>query len=182
MEKQKNETKFKLKMNKKTIIALIASAFLLITTTIILVSCDWFNTEEPIEVQVEKALQEVLDVAMSGDENSDGLLTETESRNGFEVLSCEKTDIGVSVTIKVYSPDLYTVAKEIDANYTFETKEELKVVLVEAINKAQIVEQVVTIEFEKTEDGYMPLLTEEFFNAYYGGVLKLLSEMMAEQE
>lgn len=181
MEKQKNETKFQLKMNKKTIIAMVASAILLISVTVILVSCDWFNTEEPIDVQVEKALQEVLNVAMSGDENSDGLLTETESRNGFEVLSCEKTDIGVSVTIKVYSPDLYTVAKEIDENYTFETKEELKVVLVEAINKAQIVEQVVTIEFEKTEDGYRPLLTEEFFDAYYGGVLKLLSEMMAEQ-
>lgn len=182
MEKQKNETKFQLKMNKKTIVVLIASALLLITTTIILVSCDWFNTEEPIEVQVEKALQEVLNVAMSGDENSDGLLTETESRNGFEVLSCEKTDIGVSVKIKVFAPDLYTIAKEIDANYIFDTKEELKNAVMEAIKKAPIIEQEVTIEFEKTEDGYIPLLTEEFFDAYYGGVLKLLSELITEQE
>ena len=97
----------------------------LIIEAVTMVGCSCSGNNEPIDVQVQNALQEVLNVAISGEEDTEELLSEIESRNGFEVLSCEKTDIGVSVTIKVYSPDLYTVAKEIDENYTFETKEEL---------------------------------------------------------
>ena len=182
MEHAKKKTNLKLKMNKKTILALISSAFLLIAATVILVSCDWFNTEEPIDVQVHNALQEVLNVALSGDENTDGFLTETESRNGFEVLSCEETDIGVSVTVKVYSPDLYAVAKEIDEHYIFETEEELQNAIIEGIGKAQIIEQEITMEFIKTEAGYEPVITMEFIDAYYGGVIKLIDDALSKME
>lgn len=178
MENAKNETKFQFKMNKKNIVVLIASAILLITTTVILVSCDWFNTEAPIDVQVQNALQEVLTAAMSGDEEPEGLLVESESRSGFKVLSCTETDTGVIVTFLVHAPDLYTVAKDIDENYTFETEEELQNAVIDAISKAEIIEQEVTIEFIKTGDGYEPILTTEFIDAYYGGVLRMLNEAL----
>ena len=181
MKNEKTKTKLQLKMNKKTILALIASAFLLIVLTVILVSCNWFNKETPIDVQVHNALQEVLDVAMSGDEEPEGLLVESEARSGFKVLSCTETDAGVIVTFLVHAPDLYTVAKDIDENYTFETEEELKSALIDAIGKAQIVEQEVTIEFEKTDDGYEPILSIEFIDAYYGGILKLYNEKLTEK-
>lgn len=156
----------------------------MIVGVLVFVSCGFkgCDKDEPFDIQIEKVLDNVMKEVMSEDAEPDELLVATESRSGYEVLSCTKTDIGVSVTLLVYAPDLYTVAKEIDENYVFETKEELRATLIEAIGKAPIVEQEITIEFEETEDGYIPLLTEEFFDAYYGGILKLLAEMMVEQE
>ena len=145
----------------------------------------WFNKDEPaeakVEVQVQNALQNVLDAAISADENPDALLTESESRSGFEVLSCTETNTGAIVTFLVHAPDLYTVAKNIDENYTFETEEELRAALIDAVNKAQVVNKEVTIEFEKTDDGYEPILSIEFIDAYYGGILKLYNEKLTTQ-
>ena len=36
------------------------------------------------------------------------------------------------------------------------------------------------MEFQATENGYEPILTMEFFDAYYGGVLKLLDEALSK--
>lgn len=170
-------------MRKSETIKRIALALVLIGV-LALVSCGFkgCDQEEPIDVQAQNVLQNVMNDVMLEDGEPNEILVATESRCGFEVLSYTKTDTGALVTLLVYAPDLYAVAKEIDENYVFETEEELKNALIEAIGKAQIVEQEVTIEFEKTEDGYIPLLTEEFFDAYYGGVLTLLDEMMAEKE
>lgn len=171
--------KVKPKANKKTVsIALITIVALAIATAI-LVSCTGFNKNEPLDVQVENALEAVLDMVVSLEENPDDLLTVTASRCEFEVLSCDDTEIGASVTILVKAPDLYTVAKEIDANQVFETDEELQNAVVEAITTAQIVEQEIMIEFRETENGYEPMLTMEFLDAYFGGVFKLLDEVLA---
>lgn len=171
-------------MKKSVLIKRMVLALMLVSI-LALVSCGFkgCNKDEPLDIQaVEQVLEEVMyEIALEDSEPNEVLIA-TESRCGFEVVSYSSTESGVIVTFLVYAPDLYTVAKEIDENYVFETKEELIVVLVEAIGKASIVEQEITIEFEKTEDGYVPLLTEEFFDAYYGGVLKLLNELMLEQE
>lgn len=184
MENLKNAAKFQqnqLKKNKKTILALIISAILLISVTVILVSRSWFNTEEPLDTQVQKALQYMLEDAMSVGDESDELLTKTEERSGYKVISCTETETGVVATFLVYAPDLYTVAKDIDENYTFDTEEELQNAVVEAIGKAEIVEQKITIEFVKADNGYEPLLTMEFIDAYYGGILKLYNEKITEK-
>ena len=138
--------------------------------------------EKPVEEQAKEALESVMESAVIADEEPDELLVATESRSGYEVLSYSETDTGVLVTFLVYAPDLYTVAKEIDENYEFETKEELRNAVIEAIEKAEIVEQEVTLEFKETENGYEPMLTEEFFDAYYGGILRLLTEVLTEQD
>ena len=161
-----------MKKRKSLLIIIILSA-ILIAATAILVGC---SKEEPIETQVYNALQDVLNEAMADDGEADALLTETESKNGYRIVSVNENDTGVVVTFVVYAPDLYTVAKEIDENNTYETEEELRAAVLEAVSRAEIVEQEVTIEFIKTDNGYEPILTEEFFDAYYGGVLKLLDE------
>ena len=168
-------------MKKLVIIKQIALILILIGV-ITLGSCSFkgCDKEEPIDVQVEKALQEVLDVAMSEEGEPDELLVVTESRSGYEVLSYSETETGVLVTFLVYAPDLYTVTKQIDENYVFETDEELKKAVVEAVETAQIVEKEVTIEFRKTENGYEPILTMELIDAYYGGVIKLLDEALSK--
>ena len=137
--------------------------------------------EKPVEEQAKEALESVMDSAILADEEPDELLVATESRSGYEVLSYSETDTGVIVTFLVHAPDLYTVTKDIDENYTFEAEEELKNALIDAIGKAEIVEQEVTIEFEKTDDGYEPILSIEFIDAYYGGILKLYNEKLTEK-
>ena len=171
----------KVKDMKKKIIKQIVVALMLVGV-IVLVSCGFkgCDTEEPVDVQVYKALDDVVSSAIESDENPDQLLTATESRNGYEVLSYTETETGVLVTFLVYAPDLYTVAKEIDENYQFETEEELKSAVIDAVGKAQIVEQEITMEFRKTDDGYEPILTMEFIDAYYGGVIKLLDEALSK--
>lgn len=167
-------------MKKSVLIAIIATV--VVFATAVLVGCTWFNKDEPIDVQVQNALNDVLNDAMSEDEEPDELLAETESRSGYEVLSYTETETGVLVTFLVHAPDLYTVAKEIDENYEFETEEELKAAVIDAVGKAQIVEQEITMEFRKTDDGYEPILTMEFIDAYYGGVLKLLDEALGNMD
>ena len=148
----------------------------LIVEAVTMVGCSCSGNNEPIDVQVQNALQDVLNVAMSEDEEPDELLVETESRSGYEVLSYTETESGVIVTFLVHAPDLYTVAKEIDENYEFETEEERQSAVIDAVGRAEIIEQEVTLTFVKTDKGYEPILTEEFFDAYYGGILKLFSE------
>ena len=180
---------------RKTHWLILATITILVVTTFVLVGCSFFNKDEPIEdqlpedivseiedieTQVQGSLQDVLNAAMSGDAESNELLSETEYRNGFKVLSYSETETGVLVTLLVYSPDLYTVAKEIDENYVFETEEELEAAVIEAVGKAEIIEQEIEVEFIKAGDGYEPVLTMEFFDAYFGGAFKLLDDALAE--
>ena len=85
------------------------------------------------------------------------------------------------VTFVVHASDLYTLAKELDETNEYATEEELRSAIVEAIGKAELVEREVALEFRATENGYEPILTMEFFDAYYGGVLKLLDEMLSNK-
>ena len=48
--------------------------------------------------------------------------------------------------------------------------------VIEAIGKAEIVEQEIPIEYVMTENGLEPVLSIEFIDAYYGGIFKLLAE------
>ena len=180
MKNVENQEKQRVKINKRTALMLSIVTSLLIVVTIILAGCKWLKKDEPIEDQLRETLQAVLVDAMSENEESSELLTETESRSGYEIISHSETESGATVTVRVYSPDLYSVAKELDENCVFDTEEELQNAVIEAIGKADIVEQEVTIEYIKTENGYEPILTIEFFDAYYGGVIKLLDEALSK--
>lgn len=179
----------KQKFKRKTACVIVAAVTTLVVAAFVLVGCSLFNKDEPIEeqipdieTQVYGALNDALNEAMSDDESSDELLTGTDNRNGFEVISYRETETGVVATLRVYAPDLCTVVEEIDENYVFETEEELRKVLIEAIEKADIVEQEVTIEFEKTEFGYEPIITIELIDAYYGGILKFYNETITNMQ
>ena len=139
---------------------------------------EWLaNTNErPVEEQAKEALESVMGSAVLADEEPDELLVATESRSGYEVLSYSETDTGVLVTFLVYAPDLYTVVKDIDENHAFETDEELRQALIDATKEAPLVEREVTLEFSLVDGEYIPLLNFEFFDAYYGGIFKLLNE------
>ena len=179
----------------KRIIKFLTLLFIVAGMLFALVGCSFFNKDEPVEDQLPEdivsdiediqtelqgSLQDVLNSAMSGDTEPNELLSETEYRNGFEVLSHSETETGVLVTFRVYSPDLYTVAKELDENYKFETEDELRVAVLNAIAEAEIIEKEVTIEFAETDKGYAPVLTMDFIDAYYGGVIRLFEESFVD--
>lgn len=179
----------KQKFKRKTACVIVAAVTTLVVAAFVLVGCSLFNKDEPIEeqipdieTQVQKSLKDVFDSVISGDTEPNELLAETEYRNGFEVLSYSETETGVLVRFRVYSPDLYTVAKEIDENIVFDTEEELRAAVIDAVSKAEIIEQEIEVEFIKTDEGYEPVLTMEFFDAYYGGILKLLDDALAKMK
>lgn len=171
-------------MKKISLKALIAIAIIGVVVGIIIATPhirDWWNSEnpkdeKPVEEQAKEALQSVIDSSDLVEEEADELLIATESRSGYDVLSYTETDTGALVTFLVYAPDLYTVVKDIDENHTFETDEELRQALIDATKEAPIVEREVTLEFSLVDGEYIPLLNFEFFDAYYGGIFKLLNE------
>ena len=185
------------KIKRKTVWMILSAITILVLAASVLVGCSYFNKDEPIEdqlpedilseikgmeTQLQGSLQDVLDVAMSGDAEPNELLSETEYRNGFKVLSHSETETGVLVTFLVHAPDLYTVVKEIDENNVFENDDELRIALIDAVKKAPIVEQEVTIEFALVDGEYIPMLNYEFFDAYFGGIFKLLNESLGDME
>ena len=133
---------------------------------------------QPIEVKAQHALQTILNASTAEGEEPDELLTQAESRSGFEVVSCTETETGAVATIRVYAPNLYAVAKEIDENNQFESEEELRQAVIEAVGKAEIVEQEIPLEYVMTENGLEPVLSMEFIDAYYGGIFKLLEDAL----
>lgn len=135
-------------------------------------------SNQPIKVQAQNSLQTILDASVEEDEEPDELLTQAESRSGFEVLSCEETETGAVATIRVYAPNLYAIAKELDENNTFDSEEELRQAVIEAVGKAEIVEQEIPLQYVMTENGLEPVLSMEFIDAYYGGIFKLLAETL----
>ena len=168
-------------MKNKVIIKQSVLALMLICV-LAFVSCSFkgCNQDEPIEIPLDQVLQAVLNDTISDDAETDELLKATDSKSGFELISYIETETGVLVTFLVHAPDLYTVIKEIDENFVFETEEELKNALIEAIGKAQIVEREITVEFSLVDGEYVPMLSYEFFDAYYGGVFQLLNESFGD--
>lgn len=165
---------------EKTLKIILIVAAILVIMAAISIGLVLLLKKEPLELQVQHSIENVMDAVVAEDEEPDPLLKETESRNGYEVLECTESEMGATATIRVFAPDLYSIAKKIDENYEFDNDEDLMQAIIEAISKAEIIEQEITLEFEKTSDGYSPILTQEFFDAYYGGVLKLFDEAISK--
>lgn len=102
-----------------------------------------------------------------------------ESRNGYELLSFENTQTGAVATMRVFAPDVYGVAKNLDSSNTYTNANALMDALDNALKTAPIVEKQVIIEYVLTEEGYAPILTAEFLDAYYGGIYQLRDEAIA---
>lgn len=83
--------------------------------------------------------------------------------------------------MNVYAPDVYNLAKELDAQGSAVNPDAMQAVLVEAVQNAPIVKNEVQLLFVLTDNGYKPILTGEFMDAYYGGVIRLLEEMVNQR-
>ena len=131
------------------------------------------------ETMLEQTLEASLYVPAEPDEEEPDFLTEIENRNGYEVLSYETTEDGYRAVLRVYAPDVYGVGKKVDVEYAAADEAELLEVLAREIKSAELTVKQVELLFEKTEEGYRPVLTAEFMDAYYGGVIRLYEDIIA---
>lgn len=134
---------------------------------------------ESAENVLEQVLEApILEVDTEGIETP-AFLCSIESRNGYEILSFEKTQAGAIATMRVFAPDVYGVAKNLDSSNTYTDANALMDALDNALKTAPIVEKQVIIEYILTDQGYAPILTVEFLDAYYGGIYRLRDEAIA---
>ena len=131
----------------------------------------------------ENVLEQVLEAPII-EVDSEGIETPTflyliESRNGYEILSFEKTQTGAVATMRVFAPDVYGVAKNLDSSNTYTNTNVLMDALDNSLKTAPIVEKQVVVEYILTDQGYAPILTVEFLDAYYGGIYQLRDEAIA---
>ena len=139
------------------------------------------ETASPVELDIQKvesSLHSALGVMEQGTEDDPAFLTAVESRNGYEVLSFEQNGTSATAVIKVFSPDLYSIAKKLDSDGITRTEEELFVAIANEVANAQIVESEIELEFTVTAGGCIPVLTSEFLDALYGGVFRLYDDML----
>ncbi|MBE6961614.1 MAG: hypothetical protein E7445_04075 [Ruminococcaceae bacterium] len=129
-------------------------------------------------------LDEVLDVPIlevnTEEIETPAFLYSIESRNGYEILSFKKTQTGAVATMRVFAPDVYGVAKNLDSSNTYIDANTLMDALDSALKTAPIVEKQVVVEYILTDEGYAPILTAEFLDAYYGGIYQLRDEVIAK--
>lgn len=134
---------------------------------------------ESAENVLEQVLEApILEVDTEGIETP-AFLYSIESRNGYEILSFEKTQTGAVATMRVFAPDVYGVAKNLDSSNTYTDANALMDTLDNSIKTAPIVEKQVVVEYILTDQGYAPILTAEFLDAYYGGIYRLRDEVIA---
>lgn len=137
-----------------------------------------YSTESAENVLEQVLEAPILEVDTEGIETP-AFLYSIESRNGYEILSFEKTQAGAVATMRVYAPDVYGVAKNLDSINTYTDADTLMDALDSALKTAPIVEKQVVIEYILTDEGYAPILTVDFLDAYYGGIYQLRDEAIA---
>ncbi len=109
-----------------------------------------------------------------------------EERAGFEVLSVTREEPSqtagrVTAQVRIWAPDLYSVIRDLE-ELTFLSTQEMDTAMTAGVREARILESQVEIAF--TWDGtlWVPELTDEFMDAYYGGLLTYRDEFYAEME
>ena len=179
-------------MSKKKLI-IITSVVAIVILTVVLVITFSGKSNDPtdnssstgstssIELDVQKiesSLDTALGVLEQGTADEPAFLTAVDAKNGYEVLSFNQTGSDATAVVKVYSPDLYSIAKKLDAEGVTRTKEELLEAISNEIANATLVESQIELEFTVTADGCVPVITSEFLDALYGGVFRLYDDML----
>lgn len=123
------------------------------------------------------------DVAMIemayGEEEKPTYLEKVEELQSYKILSAEQDGDIINATVLVSAPDLYTIAKNLEVEGEL-TEEKINAALVEALKTATPVETEVKLIYQKINGVWEAALTEEFADAYTGGLLRLCEEYRNE--
>ena len=160
---------------------------LLICALALLCGCQK-NTEEPVETAPPLSVataQQALDTAMASateeGEEVPAYLKELDKRTSWTVLSAEDGDGIGQATVKVSAPDLYGVIKSLEQE-VFPDTQAMDSAVTEALRTAPLREQELVVEFQLDGIRWEALLSEEFADACYGGLLTYRTELYASLE
>ena len=147
------------------------------------------NTGEPAETTpplTVAAAQQVLDSTMASvKEEGDAppaYLTELERRTSWTVVAAQDGHDGTGeVTVKVSAPDLYGVIKSLEQT-VFPDTQAMDAAVTEALRSAPLRERELVLDFLVDGPRWEALLTNEFTDACYGGLLTYREELYASME
>ena len=129
------------------------------------------------EKMAKEALDRALDLSLATDQIKEPeILTIMEEKNGYEIISIDEKE-EVVAKIKVYAPDLYSLAQKM-SEYRWDDEAQMEKEIIAQLEKEKIVEKEVQLVFIKGEKEYQPILTSDFVDAYYGGALRLKEEYL----
>lgn len=114
-----------------------------------------------------------------GEEEKPTYLEKVEELQSYKILSAEQDGDIINATVLVSAPDLYTIAKTLEVEGEL-TEEKINAALVEALKNATPVETEVKLIYQKINGVWEAVLTEEFADAYTGGLLRLREEYRNE--
>ena len=131
------------------------------------------NAEENLKIRL-------LGTRISADEETPTYLAVMEENNSFEILSFKENGETADALLLVRAPDLYTVLTDVSAR-TELSEEEMFASLAQELQTAPVLETEVALQFQQIDDEWQPILTTEFMDAYYGGILRLRAEMLGSE-
>ena len=113
---------------------------------------------------------------LSEDEQAPAYVTMTEEKSSYEITSFVENGDLADALLLVRAPDLYSLLKEIEAREGL-TDEEKMAALEQELPNAGMLETEVAMQFQLVNGQWQPILTSEFMDAYYGGILRLRAEI-----
>ncbi len=153
--------------------------------TAVVLSCLYFGNKKKNDklVMAEVAIANALSKDFSSINNSEltpEFFSSLLEKIDYEILGIEEKD-GVTVAqITVKSIDLYSLAQKLDETYiNVSSTEEMDRVITEELRNTDILETEIEVVLLEGPDGYSAILTEDFYNAYYGNITKLQQEYLS---
>lgn len=110
-----------------------------------------------------------------GEEETPGYLEDVEELRTYEILDATREENVIYATVFVKAPDLYTIVKNLQIEGEL-TAEKINAALIEALQDAVLVEKEVELIYQEVNGVWKAILTEEFVDAYTGGLLRVRDE------
>ena len=136
------------------------------------------DTVEEAEKDLVPTIAETfIDTALPNEEVPT-FLEKLEKLQSFTVLSVKTEENGLIETVlSVSAPDLAWVMEKVEKAEAA-TEDEMNAVLEKAVAEAPLRSEEVNVTFAKEDDKWHPIMTDEFFNACYGGIIDLREDML----
>lgn len=143
------------------------------------------HTEEMKEVQtaMETTMERKLFVIQltTSEEETPNYLLKMEEKSSYEIISLEEQEENIyAAVVRVTAPDLYSVVKNMELEGEL-TEEQIDAAITAEIETADLVTTDVSMMFEYADEKWDPAFNEDFFDAYYGGIMRLRKEYYDER-
>lgn len=130
----------------------------------------------------QNAMDTAMAEAQAEEEGTPEYLLEMDRRTTVEVSEFEEIEDGcVIAQVTVTAPDLYSVIIDLE-DEQFSSTDEMDEALTEGVEEADLIETELEIEFYMEDEVWTPVLTEEFADACYGGLLTYRQEYYEQLE